>query len=176
MKRVPKFILFVIMAIVSIYKGLRVTFRNMFLPSVTLQYPKQKQPMSKRFRGLVDLVPEKCVVCYQCVKICPTAALDLGHKYVAAPDNKKKLDFEYFKYNVELCCFCGLCEEICPTQAMYLNNIYEVASYSHDQLLHIDLLDPKKYRNFQTPEQQNAPLVNPRAPEEVKKNNSEGTI
>lgn len=123
----------------SLVKGLAVTLKYCLSPAVTLQYPDQKQPMTERFRGLVDLRPDKCIVCLQCVRICPTACLSLTHKEI---DKKKTI--ETFKYNMELCCFCGLCRQVCPTSAVYMNKLYEIAVYDRNKL-HIDLLDPEKY-------------------------------
>ena len=123
----------------SLIKGLVITLKNCFIPAITLQYPAQKQPMTGRFRGLVDLHPEKCIICYQCVKICPVACLAIAHKQ----ENNKKVISE-FKYNMELCCFCGMCQQVCPTSAIYMNKIYEISVYDRDKT-HINLLNPGKY-------------------------------
>ena len=128
----------------SIFKGFKVTFYNYFKKSVTLNYPIDKRTMTDRFRGMVDLKPPDCVICYQCIKICPTAALDLGHKVLE--DNKTK-NITKFTFNAELCCFCGLCEEICPTDAIFLNKMYEVSYFDHKDLLSIDLMSDQKYKN-----------------------------
>lgn len=130
----------------NLVKGLIITLKNIFTPAVTLQYPTQKLPMCERYRGLVDLHQEKCIACYQCVKICPTGCLALTHEQTA--DNKKKP--QTFKYNIELCCFCGLCDQVCPTSAIYMNKIYEIAVYGHDPL-HINLLDKEKYLEWHHP-------------------------
>jgi NADH-quinone oxidoreductase subunit I len=95
--------------------------------------------MSERFRGLVGLHPEKCIVCYQCMKMCPTACLAITHKQ---EDKKKTL--ETFKYNMELCCFCGMCAQVCPTGAIVMTDIYEISVYDRKKL-DINLLDAKKY-------------------------------
>ena len=123
----------------SLIKGLAVTMKYVFRPAVTLQYPTEKQPMSERFRGLVGLHPEKCIVCLQCMKMCPTACLAITHKL---EDKKKTL--ETFKYNMELCCFCGLCAQVCPTGAIVMTDIYEISVYDRKKL-DINLLDAKKY-------------------------------
>lgn len=127
----------------SIIKGFMVTFKNLLRRPVTLQYPAQKQPMKERFRGMVDLYPQKCVICYQCIKICPTAALDLAHNL---KEDKKTKEITKFTFNTELCCFCGLCEEICPTDAIFLNHMYEVAYFQHEDFNNIDLMNPDKYK------------------------------
>lgn len=136
----------IILGALSLIKGMWVTLKYFFQPATTLQYPKQKQEMTQRFRGLVDLHKEKCIICYQCVKICPTGCLSISNKQ--AEDKKKQL--ETFNYNMELCCFCGLCEQVCPASAVYLNKIYEIAVYSHEKL-HVDLLDPEKYSEWNNP-------------------------
>ncbi|MBF0593609.1 MAG: NADH-quinone oxidoreductase subunit I [Candidatus Omnitrophica bacterium] len=140
-----KMITYVFSGLLSILKGLGITWNNMFRKAVTLQYPLQKPVMTERFRGLVDLIPEKCIACSQCVKICPTAALDLTS--AVNPETKKKSPCT-FVFNGELCCFCGLCQEVCPTSAIFLNNIYEAAYYKHEDMLKIDLLKVDKYAHL----------------------------
>lgn len=130
----------------SLIKGLAVTFRNALRRAVTIQYPTQKLNMTERFRGLVDLRPEKCIICRQCVKICPTGCLEITDRQPA----EKKKELATFKYNMELCCFCGLCEQACPTQAIYMNKIYEIATYNRDKL-DIDLLKTEKYGEWANP-------------------------
>lgn len=131
---------------INLVKGLMVTFKNLVSPAITLQYPTQKQPMTARFRGLVDLYPDKCIMCGQCLKACPTDCIAITHENL--PENKKKL--KSFKYKIELCCFCGLCAQACPVGAIYMNKIYEVASYDREELV-INLLDPKKYAHWANP-------------------------
>ena len=135
------------LSFLSLLIGMRVTIKNFFAPSVTLDYPNKKQPMAANFRGMVDLKPEACVICYQCIKICPTAALYLSHKTVPVQE-KKKMEITKFTYNAVLCCFCGLCDEICPTDAIFMNKMYEVSAYSPDQIVGIDLINATKYKHL----------------------------
>lgn len=127
--------------------GMKVTIKNFFAPAVTLEYPRKKQAMKPNFRGMVDLIPEACVICYQCIKICPTSALFLSHKQIVV-EEKKKNEITKFTYNAELCCFCGLCDEICPTDAMFMNKMYEVSAISHEEIRDIDLMAPEKYKEL----------------------------
>ncbi len=136
----------IILGSLNLIKGLKVTLKNLVSRAVPVQYPTQKLPMTQRFRGLVDLNPDKCIMCYQCVKICPTACLAINHEEL--PEKKKKL--QAFKYRMELCCFCGLCEQVCPTAAIQMNNIYEVATCNRREL-NINLLDPDKYAHWINP-------------------------
>ena len=129
----------------SLAKGLAITMKYYLKPTVTVQYPTQKLPMTDRYRGLVDLRPEKCIICYQCVKICPTNCLAITHK----EENKKKC-LESFKYNMELCCFCGLCQQVCPTSAVIMNKIYEISVYDRKKF-DINLLSRDKYAEWINP-------------------------
>ena len=123
----------------SLIKGLAVTLKYCFKPATTLQYPTEKQPMTERFRGFVGLRPEKCIVCLQCTKICPTACLA-----ITSTQQDKKKTLETFRYNMELCCFCGLCSQVCPTSAIIMTDGYEMTVYDRRKL-DINLLDAKKY-------------------------------
>jgi NADH-quinone oxidoreductase subunit I len=135
-----------ILGSLNLIKGLIVTFKNLVSRAITIQYPTQKLPMSNRFRGLVDLNPQKCIMCSQCVKICPTDCIALTQEVM--PENKKKL--KSFQYKMELCCFCGMCAQVCPTAAIYMNKIYEIASFDRRELV-INLLDPEKYAQWAYP-------------------------
>lgn len=120
----------------SLILGMSVTLKNLCSRAVTLQYPKQREAMTARYRGMVELRKEKCIMCNQCVKICPDACLHL--KFSVGEDKKRVL--ESFRYEAQLCCFCGFCEEVCPTQAIFMNKDYEVAVIDDRKLLNVDLL------------------------------------
>ncbi len=129
----------------SLARGMVITLKYCLKPAVTLQYPTRKQAMTEKYRGLVDLIPEKCIICYQCVKMCPTACLAITHKEM---DKKKSL--ETFRYNMELCCFCGMCREVCPTGAVIMNKIYEISVYDRKKF-DTDLLKGEKYAQWINP-------------------------
>ncbi|MBF0618553.1 MAG: NADH-quinone oxidoreductase subunit I [Candidatus Omnitrophica bacterium] len=129
----------------SIFKGLAVTGKNMFRRPVTIEYPFKKAAMTERFRGLVDLDPKKCIGCFQCVKICPTAALSLTT--TMDPTTKSRTP-KTFCFNGEICCFCGFCAEVCPVGAIGMNKRYEVAYFKRDAFSAIDLMRPEKYDHF----------------------------
>ena len=132
--------------VLSLMKGMIITSKNLLTHAVTLQYPDKKLPMSERYRGLVDLYPEKCIACYQCVRLCPTGCLTLTH----TQDQEAKKVPVSFSFKMELCCFCGLCEQACPTDAIYLNKTYEIAVCDRKKL-HIDLMQKDKYREWPYP-------------------------
>jgi NADH-quinone oxidoreductase subunit I len=146
LKKIFQQLKYLYLSFISLLIGMKVTIKNFFAPAITLNYPVKKKKMSANFRGMVDLKPEACVICYQCIKICPVAALDLTHKQVVV-ETKKKNEITKFTYNAELCCFCGLCDEICPTDAIFMNKMYEVSVFDHKQVLNVDLMNADKYKH-----------------------------
>jgi len=68
--------------------GFVTTFRHMFKPKVTVNYPYQKVPMFPKYRGKQVLMRdenglEKCVACGLCSVACPADAI-----YLEAADSK----------------------------------------------------------------------------------------
>ena len=67
----------------GIFKGMATTFRNLFAPKVTQQYPEERPQMAERWRGRLDLIYDpfgehKCEVCFQCAQVCPVEAIDMS--------------------------------------------------------------------------------------------------
>jgi len=106
--------------------GLRVTWRNLFVKKVTIQYPEEKTPQSARFRGLHALRrypngEERCIACKLCQAVCPAAAITIESD--VAPDGTRRTT----RYDIDLfkCIYCGFCEEACPVDAIVETRIFE---------------------------------------------------
>ncbi|WP_152396330.1 NADH-quinone oxidoreductase subunit NuoI [Paenibacillus guangzhouensis] len=117
----------------GLLKGLGVTFKTMTAKKVTYKYPDVPLEMPDRFRGIQYFDPEKCIVCNQCARICPTECLTLTGKPNPDPEKKGKV-IDTFDINFELCILCDLCTEVCPTEAVVMTNNFELAAYSRDDL------------------------------------------
>jgi NADH-quinone oxidoreductase subunit I len=68
--------------LLEIVKGFYLTFKYMFKPRVTLNYPFEKGPISPRFRGEHALRrypngEERCIACKLCEAICPAQAITI---------------------------------------------------------------------------------------------------
>ncbi len=114
-------------------KGLAYTFKQLTKPKVTTRYPDVEFEMPDRFRGIQHFDPEKCIVCNQCARICPTNCIQLTGKPHPDPDKKGKV-IDTYDINFEICILCDLCTEVCPTEAIVMTNNFELAAYSRDEL------------------------------------------
>ena len=70
----------------GVISGLKVTFKEMLSPNVTVQYPKEKEPPPTRARGVIALKEDNCTVCMLCARSCPDWCIYIeGHKEKAPP-------------------------------------------------------------------------------------------
>jgi len=106
--------------------GLSVTFRNLFAPKITIQYPEEKTPQSPRFRGLHALRrypngQERCIACKLCEAVCPALAITIESD--VSEDGTRRTT----RYDIDLfkCIYCGFCEEACPVDAIVETRLHE---------------------------------------------------
>jgi len=117
---------------IGIAKGMALTFKHLFRPPLTVQYPEEKLIVSRRMRGN-ELVwfPDKCTGCATCAKSCPQGNIEIathtseGNQYVV----------DKFDVDTGRCMFCGLCVESCPYEALAMGYSYECAQYRRSDLL-----------------------------------------
>ena len=107
-------------------RGLRVTWRNLFVKKITIFFPEEKTPQSPRFRGLHALRrypngEERCIACKLCEAVCPAAAITIDSD--VAEDGTRRTT----RYDIDLfkCIYCGFCEEACPVDAIVETRILE---------------------------------------------------
>jgi NADH-quinone oxidoreductase chain I len=126
----------------SLVEGLGVTMKALFMPIVTVQYPREEIDISPSYRGHIDLIldPEKnsyrCIMCGMCEKNCPSNCITVkGEKL----DGQKKKTLVLFELDFTKCSLCGTCVEICPVNALEYSNEYNLAAYSREAF-HYDIL------------------------------------
>ncbi len=122
-------------ALWELLKGLRVTSRNFFKKSVTLEYPEEKTPQSHRFRGLHALRrypngEERCIACKLCEAICPAQAITIE----AEPREDGSRRTTRYDIDMTKCIYCGFCQEACPVDAIVEGPNFEFATETREEL------------------------------------------
>lgn len=121
----------------QIVKGLGLTFRQMFKPKFTRQYPEEKWIPPSSYRGRPVLVQEddgseRCVACGLCSRVCPALAIEVQAGETERDKERYPVKFEI---NMVRCIFCGFCEEVCPEEAIIMSDEYELVFSSQDEAI-----------------------------------------
>lgn len=125
---------------ISLLKGLKITWRNLFRRSVTLQYPDETPHLALRYRGLHGLSVdpetgiENCIGCMACARICPDRLISMELEKREGHPGRYPV-----KFHIDLnpCCFCGLCVEVCPTpmRALIMTSEFTMTSGDRKDLI-----------------------------------------
>jgi formate hydrogenlyase subunit 6/NADH:ubiquinone oxidoreductase subunit I len=128
----------------TILIGMKVTFRHLFVPAVTIQYPDVKLRLPERARNRLYVNIYDCIGCDQCSMACPVDCItietvkslptdDLG---VTSDGHKKRLWVTKFDIDIAKCCYCGLCVPPCPTECILMTDVYEFSEFDRHNLIY----------------------------------------
>ncbi len=144
-------------SIFTVLIGMGVTFKHLFHPAVTLQYPKEKRELPIGSRQKLDVNIADCIGCLQCAKACPVECIiietakaekdeDLGE---TSNGKKKRMYLTRFDIDMAKCCFCGDCVHPCPTECIRMTPEYEFATYNRKDFLYkFTDLSPEKIKEL----------------------------
>ena len=123
--------------LVELMQGLWLTFKYMFRPKVTLNYPYEKGPLSPRFRGEHALRrypngEERCIACKLCEAVCPAQAITIE----AEPRDDGSRRTTRYDIDMTKCIYCGFCEEACPVDAIVEGPNFEYATETREELMY----------------------------------------
>jgi len=117
--------------------GFLLTFKYMFKPKVTLNYPYEKGPLGPRFRGEHALRrypngEERCIACKLCEAICPAQAITIE----AEPRDDGSRRTTRYDIDMTKCIYCGFCQEACPVDAIVEGPNTEFSTETREELLY----------------------------------------
>ncbi len=124
--------------------GMKITWRHLFTPAVTIQYPDVKVKLPERARNRLYVNMDDCIGCDQCSMACPvncitietiksTPDVDLG---LTSVGTKKRLYVPVFDIDIAKCCYCGLCVPPCPTECIKMTDVYEFSEFERSSLIY----------------------------------------
>lgn len=136
----------------SIFTGLGVTFRHLFSPSVTLQYPDERMELPNGARARLYVNIDDCIGCNLCARACPVNCIDI--ETVASTEdvdlgqtstgNPKRFWLTRFNIDMAKCMYCDLCVPPCPTECIYMVPEYEYSEFDRTNLVyHFSNLEPE---------------------------------
>ena len=130
--------------IFTVLVGMRITFKHLFTPAVTIQYPEVKVKLPDRVRNRLYVNIDDCIGCDQCARACPVSCIEIDTvKSIPGEDlgitsNGKKKALWVTKFNIDIakCCYCQLCVFPCPTECIYMTDVYEFSEYERANFLY----------------------------------------
>lgn len=149
----------------GVAKGLKTTFKHLFRPPVTRQYPEEPRPRFARERTNLLWFDERCTGCSTCAQACPDGCILVETR----PNPDGTLEKVRYEIDFRLCMYCGLCTEACPYEAIQPGGPVDDAVYVFDHMhrdKHALTAMARQYlaeNNWTYPNGQKAPFGNDRA-------------
>ena len=120
----------------EIARGMGLTFRELFRPKFTRQYPEERFEPTGSYRGRPVLVQEeegeRCVACGLCSRVCPALAIEVQ---AGETEREKERYPEKFEINMLRCIYCSFCEEACPEEAIVMSKDYDLVFQTQEEAI-----------------------------------------
>ncbi|MGM0506681.1 MAG: NuoI/complex I 23 kDa subunit family protein [Bacteroidota bacterium] len=162
----------------SVFTGMGVTMRHLFGPSVTIEYPEERDVLPQGVRSKLYVNIDDCIGCHLCARACPvncidietvktTEDVDLGK---TSTGNPKRFWLTRFDIDMSKCMYCDLCVYPCPTNCINMVPEYEYSEYDRGNLVfHFSDLMPDEVADVKVKAEKEAEEAKRKKEEEMRK-------
>ncbi|MBI2866025.1 MAG: 4Fe-4S dicluster domain-containing protein [Chloroflexi bacterium] len=115
---------------IGVFRALATTFQTMLRRPVTVQYPRERLPVSPRRRGFPRLLADSdtgellCVGCGICARQCLTQAIKVtmrDNPLHAQGKSPRRKTVDTFEVDLGRCTQCAICVEVCNFTAIEMS-------------------------------------------------------
>jgi formate hydrogenlyase subunit 6/NADH:ubiquinone oxidoreductase subunit I len=132
--------------------GMALTWRHLFMPSVTVQYPDERWELPPNSRMQLFVNMDDCIGCAQCERACPVQCISIETVKALPEDvqetstgHKIRLHTTKFDIDMAKCCYCNLCTIPCPTECIYMTPSFEDSTPDRfDLIYHFSQISPQR--------------------------------
>lgn len=166
----------------TVFTGMGITMRHLFSPSVTIEYPEERDVLPQGVRSKLYVNIDDCIGCNLCARACPvncidietvktTEDVDLGK---TSTGNPKRFWLTRFDIDMSKCMYCDLCVYPCPTNCINMVPEYEYSEYDRGNLVfHFSDLLPDKVTEVKEKAEKEAEEAKRKKEEEMRKKKEE---